>query len=260
MLEDDELIEVLEKMRFDAKVAGNALTVSYLPYRNDIMHANDVVEDIAIGYDYNTMEPVVPQLFTTGRTLPLTTTINTARELMIGLGFQEITSFTLSSNETLFDRMRLERPGDVVEIENPVSLSWAVLRNWITPSLISFLSKNTHRDYPQNIFEISEVVSIDETKETMVDSRYKLACALCHSSTNFTKVKEALDAFMRNIGITYDVVAREHPSFLDGRSGAVLVDGAPVGIIGEMHPEVITAWGIEMPISTFELELERLLE
>jgi phenylalanyl-tRNA synthetase beta chain len=224
------------------------------------MHANDVVEDIAIGYDYNAMAPAVPQLFTTGHTLPLTSAINTARELMIGLGLQEITSFTLSSNEALFGRMRLDRPDHVVEIENPVSQSLAVLRNWITPSLLSFLSKNTHRDYPQSIFEISEVVSIDETKETMVDSRYKMACALCHSATNFTKAKEALDAFLRNIGVTYSVVEKEHPSFLAGRSGEIVVDGVSVGIIGEIHPEVIVAWGIEMPISTFELELERLLE
>ncbi len=259
-LDNSDIIRLLGNMRYDATIKDETISVTYLPYRKDIMHASDVIEDICIAYGYNNILPETPTLYTIGRQLPISRKLLIARELMIGLGFQEIVSFTLSNNEALFGKMRLSRPDDIVEIENPVAVSWSVLRNWLTPSLMAFLSKNTHHDYPQNLFEVSEVVSTDENKETMVDSRYKLAFSICHSQANYTKAREVLDSFMLNTGISYCVETDTHPSFLDGRIGKIMVNGKERGIIGEIHPEVIENWGIESPIAIVEFELEKILE
>ena len=245
-------------MRYDAAIEGDEVRVSYLPYRKDIIHPYDVLEDIAISYGFNDMMPEIPEIYTIGRLEPITKALKTIRELVIGMGFQEVLSFTLSSNEALYDKMHVERPENVVEIENPVSMSWSVLRDWLTPSLLSFLSKNTHRDYPQNIFELSEAVSEDPGMETRVESRYKLAFALCNSSANFTKAMECLDNLMRNMGKAYSVRQTEHTSFLDGRVGKIIVEGVEYGLIGEIHPLVLEEWGIENPIAIVELEIERL--
>ncbi|MDD4281718.1 MAG: phenylalanine--tRNA ligase subunit beta [Candidatus Methanofastidiosa archaeon] len=259
-LDDRDLVALLAKMRYDAFVDGDDIVVSYAPYRDDIMHENDVLEDLAIAYGYNSMVPDVPDLSTTGRLLPLTSRLLIARELMVGLGYQEIVTFTLSSSEMLFERMGVARPDDVVEIENPVSASWSVLRPALLPSLMAFLSKNTHNDYPQTVFEVSEAARIDESQETGVESAYRLAFAACSATATFTEARQALDAFMANCGIAFEVRGIEHPSFLEGRVGAIVVDGIERGIIGEIHPRVLEAWGLEHPVAAVELALERLLE
>jgi phenylalanyl-tRNA synthetase beta chain len=51
----------------------------------------------------------------------------------------------------------------------------------------------------------------------------------------------------------------QHPSFLEGRAGRILVSGKPVGVIGEVHPEVLERWQISMPVVAFDLNLSQLL-
>jgi len=259
-IKDEELLDHLGRMRYDASIDGDKVKINYLPYRKDIMHPFDVLEDIAISYGYNDIEPEIPKLYTIGRLEPVSVRLRQVRELVIGMGFQEVLTFTLSNEENLFTKMNITRQADVVEIENPVSQSWSVLRDWLTPSLMAFLSRNTHHDYPQNIFEVSEVVSEDADMETRVDNRYRLAMAICNSDANYTVIRERLDNFIANIGKAANISPTEHGSFIDGRVGKVMVNGDDVGLIGEIHPQVIENWGIENPVAVVELEIERLLE
>jgi phenylalanyl-tRNA synthetase beta chain len=259
-IDDDLLLDHLSRMRYGATVKGDEVTVHYLPYRKDIMHPYDVLEDIAISFGYNDIEPEIPKLYTIGRLEPVSVKLRGVRELVVGMGFQEVLTFTLSNEENLYKRMNIPRPDKVVEIENPVSQSWSVLRDWITPSLVYFLSRNTHHDYPQNIFEVSEVVTEDNTKETRVDNRYRLALAMCNSNANYTAIRECLDSFLCNIGKSATIVPHDHGSFIDGRAGRIVIDGLECGLIGELHPQVLENWGIENPIAVAELEIERLLQ
>ncbi len=259
-LSDDEIVSHLRRMRYDAIIDDDTVLVSYAPYRIDIMHENDVLEDLAIAYGYNDFEPDVPSLSTTGRLLPITSKLLVSRELLVGLGFQEIVSFTLSSSEALFGKMCVERPDNVVELENPVSATWSVLRNSLVPSLMGFLAKNTHHDYPQNIFEVSEVARIDDAAETSVDSSYNMAFVVCSSRATYTAAREALGSVMANIGVSFSVRGISHPSYLEGRVGAVVVDGKECGVIGEIHPAVLERWGLDNPVAVAEVSLERLLE
>jgi len=259
-MNDENLIEHLESMRYGVSVDGDEVTVSYLPYRKDIMHPFDVLEDIAIAHGYNDIEPEVPKLYTIGRLQQMSLKLRQVRELVVGMGFQEILTFTLSNDDNLYRKMNISRPGNVVEIENPVSQSWSVLRDWLTPSLLSFLSKNTHNDYPQNIFEVSEVVTEDKGNETRVDNRYRLAMAICNSNANYTGIREGLDSFLANIGKRATIEPIQHDSFISGRAGRIIIDSMEVGIVGELHPQVLENWGMENPIALAELEIERLLE
>jgi len=50
----------------------------------------------------------------------------------------------------------------------------------------------------------------------------------------------------------------QHSSFLEGRAGRVLVSGKPIGVIGEVHPEVLERWQITMPVVAFDVNLSQL--
>jgi phenylalanyl-tRNA synthetase beta chain len=57
------------------------------------------------------------------------------------------------------------------------------------------------------------------------------------------------------LGTTYELRAIEHPSFIDGRAAEFLVKNKRIGIIGELHPEVVLGFELEHPVAAFELDL-----
>jgi phenylalanyl-tRNA synthetase beta chain len=177
---------------------------------------------------------------------------------MVGLGFQEILSYTLTSKENLFEKMNLA-PSEVVEIENPISSRWSVFRNWLLPSLLEFLSHNKHVEYPQKIFEIGKVVLIDEEAETRTRDVLKLACCMSDAKVSYEEISSVLDAFLSSVEVEYRLRATKHPSFIEGRVAEILINGKSVGIIGEVSPKVLENWNLDMPVVGFEIEVDLIL-
>jgi phenylalanyl-tRNA synthetase beta chain len=254
-----EICELLRKARYDVvKLKGDKIEVLYPAYRQDIMHPRDIVEDVIISYGYSEIEPIVPKLPTIGKIDGKEIISNKVAEIMVGLGFQEILSYTLTSKENLFEKMNLA-PSEVVEIENPVSSRWSVFRNWLLPSLLEFLSHNKHVEYPQKIFEIGKVVLIDEKAETRTRDVLKLACCISDAKVSYEEISSVLDAFLSSVGVEYRLRATKHPSFIEGRVAEILINGKSVGIIGEVSPKVLENWNLDMPVVGFEIEVDLIL-
>jgi len=257
-LSSKEIVKLLEQARYDVvKVKGKKIELLYSAYRQDIMHPTDVAEDVIISFGYNKIEPEPIKFKTKGEINKSEVLSETAIEKMVKLGFQEILSYTLTSKENLFKRMNLKEE-QVVEIENPVSLNWNVFRNWLLPNLMEFLSNNLHIEYPQRIFERGDVVLVDESKETKTNDARKLSAAIADSTVGFSDISPILDAFLTCFGIKYKLVAKNHPSFIPGRSAEIVVNKKSIGFIGELHPAVLANWKIEMPVAAFEINIEKL--
>jgi len=254
-----EAVELLEKARYGIVKSGkNSLTVKIPCYRVDIMHPIDVVEDVAIAYGYNVIKPNWRQLPTVGGITPEQEFCNVVREIMVGLGFQEVLTYTLTNPENLFTKMNMKRQKRV-ELVNPQILSMTCLRSWLLPSLLEFISHNVHVECPQKIFEVGYAIVPDEDKENRTRDIVKLACVTAHPNASFTEAKAVLDALFLNLGKKIKLEEGTHPSFIDGRGGNILVEGKPVGFIGEIHPQVLEAWKIENPTSAFEIDLEKIM-
>jgi phenylalanyl-tRNA synthetase beta chain len=227
-------------------------------YRVDVMHQVDLIEDVAIAYGYNNIEPLWRDLPTTGSMRPEQSLIDITRELMVGLGYQETLNYTLTSLETLFEKMNLEKQ-TVVELVNPKVVTMTCLRNWLLPSLMEFLSNNQSVEFPQKIFELGTVTLLDETKETLSRDEFWLAGVTTHPSAGFTEVKSVLDSVFMNLGIDWSIKKGSHLSFIDGRTGKIIVDKSVVGFLGEINPEVLEAWKLENPAAAFEVNLHKIL-
>ncbi|AEH24710.1 phenylalanine--tRNA ligase subunit beta [Pyrococcus yayanosii] len=256
-LSDEQIKELLERMFYEVKLEGGKAKLKYPAFRDDIMHPRDVLEDVLIAYGYNNIEPEEPKLAVQGKGDPFKDFEDAIRELMIGFGLQEVMTFNLTNKEAQFKKMNIPEE-EIVEIANPVSQRWSALRKWLLPSLMEFLSMNTHEEYPQRIFEVGLATLIDETRETKTVSEPKLAVAIAHPRANFTEAKEILDSFLRHLGVKYELEETEHGSFIPGRVGRIIVDGREIGIIGEVHPQVLENWGLEVPVVAFELFLRPL--
>ena len=160
--------------------------------------------------------------------------------------------------EQLFENMNLKE-GRVVEIENIVSANWSIFRSWLLPSLLEFLSRNKHVEYPQKVFEIGDVVNLDSRGETGTKDTRKLAVALTDNEIGYEEISSILDSLLRGIGINYKLRKIIHPSFIKGRAAGILVNGREIGVIGEINPFVLEKWELDKPAVAFEIELEKLM-
>ena len=246
-LSSAEIKKTLEKMGYEYK--NSVVTIP--SYRNDIMHPVDIIEDVAIGYGYDNLTPQPITSYTVGSTFKLQQKINTQRELWTGLGYQETMGAVLSNKETLYTKTNTLDPG-TIEIENFTSQTYSCVRTWILPQLLEFLSKNTHVDYPQKIFE-QGLVTIREAQDEQ-----HIAAASAHSTATFTEIRQAVETTLRNAGITYTIDEYDHPTFIPGRAAKIIVNKKQIGIFGEIHPAVLEKHGLTVPIAACEINLSAL--
>jgi phenylalanyl-tRNA synthetase beta chain len=258
-LSAQKIIELLQVAGLAVEKA-DAESVSVLVpcYRVDVMHQVDLIEDVAIAYGYNNIEPLWRELATTGAANPQQHYVDNARELMIGLGFQEVLNTTLSNQETLFSKMNMP-PSNIVEVSDPKVVTMTCIRNWLLPCLLEFLSVNVSVEFPQKIFELGKVTLLDETKETKTRDEDYLAAAVSHPNANFTEIKSIMDSFMTNFGLKWQIKETANPSFIEGRVGKLFVSGVDVGVLGEIHPAVLGKWKLENPVAAFEVNFQSVL-
>jgi len=243
--------DALEKMGLDARVKGKVIEVDIPAWRVDILHPIDIVEDMAIGYGYDKISPELPKSMTFGSSL----SSDKIHETMIGLGFNEVLTISLSSEEEQFEKMNL-KPREVVSIENPISSKHSCIRVSLLPSLMEILSKNRHNELPQMIYEVGEIVEIIDgvpLNKTMV-SGVKI-----DAKTGFTECKSIVEALLRNMGIKADIEEKKSGAFIDGRCASLLKDEKPIGYFGEVHPSVISNFELEYPAIAFEIYADELL-
>jgi len=253
-LKPSEMAKIARRMRYDvASAKGGVLTLLAPPYRSDLIHEVDLIEDIAIGYGYDKLEPTLPKVVTVGERASIERVSERARRVLTGLGFMEVMTYTLTNPRENFELMRVS--GEAAEISNPVSEEYTILRTWLLPGLLGVLRANRRHELPQRVFEVGDVVVLDEKAETGARNVRHVAGAIIGEEANFTYIKAVTEAVLRELGAKWEVVAMEHPSFIPGRVAGFICDGERVGFTGEIHPEVIAGFGLEHPVAAFELIL-----
>lgn len=238
---DVDAKKCLEKMGHSVKIDGSIAKVISPAWRMDILHPIDIVEDIAIGYGYNLIPDSLPKEITFGESFDYGKIHGT----MIGLGFNEVLTLTLSSKKKEFEDMNIK--GKTVEVENPISMHHSIIRYSLIPSLLEILSRNKHNDLPQRIYEFGDVIQEMQQKKI-------LAGVKIDAKTNFTECKSIVEAILRNFGLKMDVEEIKHHSFIDGRCASIIVNGKHIGYFGEINPDVITKFSLEYPVIAFEMD------
>ncbi|KZX16533.1 phenylalanine--tRNA ligase beta subunit [Methanobrevibacter cuticularis] len=248
---------LLSKARMDSKIINdNELQVKIPSYRIDILHEVDLVENIAIQYCINKIKGEVPDIATVANENSWFKSDKIIREVMIGLGFQEVMSLMLTSEKSHYTKMK-QTEDEHVEVSKPITIDRTMIRKTLLNSLLEFLEDNKHEDLPQKIFEIGDVLYIDNKKETNVKTVKKLAGAICHSTANFTEIKSTIASILENLGYEMTIDSSENPTFISGRVANVKgtsPNGDIKGFFGEVSPEVITNFELEYPVIAFEIE------
>ncbi|MGD9381614.1 MAG: phenylalanine--tRNA ligase subunit beta [Candidatus Thorarchaeota archaeon] len=257
-LDKTGIIDALGRTGYGAKQRKAGQIEVLIPsYRVDVLHPVDVIEDIAIGYGFDRIEPGMPQTMTTGKAKPVTGLKNKVRDLMVGAGYQEIMSYVMSSPELLNDKVLRDRP--LVVTANPKSREYSVLRNSLLPILLAFASQNQHAEYPQKIFEVGDVAVPDEMMETRIQQIPSVCGLVTDTTVNITDLANEIGFLLRNMGFDsrFAYKKREDSTFIKGRSADILLDDEPVGLFGEVNPKVLSNLELGTPVVAFEIYLPR---
>ncbi|WP_226022285.1 phenylalanine--tRNA ligase subunit beta [Halomicrobium salinisoli] len=269
-LDPEAVVDYAERAGLDAEAdgTGSLYEVEIPPYRVDVLHPLDVVDDIGRALGFNDLEPRYPDVSTVGGRHEDSRLEDAARDALVGLGFEDLLNFHMISEEENFERMDLPMPdegesdvlgaADPVTIREPYSEDYTMLRTWALPSVMMVLENNTHRAYPQDLAEIGLAAHVDDSENTGVAERQTVAGALARTDASYEDAKARLQAVAEAFGKDLETPPTEHPTFIDGRAAEVVLDGESVGIVGEIHPRVLVEHDLELPVAAFEFRLDGL--
>ena len=253
----EDIKQLLYKARFDAEIINDNEVKAIIPaYRVDILHEVDIVENIAVQYHINSVDAKLPEINTVAYENDWFKAESKIREVMVGLGFQEVMSLMLTSEDAHYTKMNQEEKPHV-QVARPITIDRTMIRTSLINSLMEFLEDNKHEDLPQKIFEIGDVLYLDDTKENKTVSSKKLAGVICHSTANFTEIKSVVTSVLSNLGYTMEISDSENKTFIEGRVADVKGEaqkGVIEGFFGEVSPQVITNFTLDYPVIAFEIE------
>ncbi|UCF49426.1 MAG: phenylalanine--tRNA ligase subunit beta [Thermoplasmatales archaeon] len=243
----------LKKMGYNAQTKNSEIDVEIPAWRADILHDVDLAEDVAVGFGFDKFEVEFPKALTFGKTLPSHNLYRGLKNILIGLGFNEVTTFTISNEQDEFTKMGL-KISDRVQIENPIGEEYSCLRVSLIPSLLKILNENRHHPLPQQIFELGIIVN------KIFKNQYNLAFIKIDAKANFTECKSLVDAIMRDSGNKINIKSNDHPAFVKGRCASIVFKNKEIGIFGEIHPKTISNFQLEYPIIAFEAVADMLYQ
>lgn len=258
----EQVVKALEVMgnKVEAKDADGDVefTVYPAPYRNDFLHEVDIIEDVMIGIGLDNFKPAKPNDFTIGRLMPLTLFSRQAKNIMVGLGYQEMIFNYLGSKKDYIERMEID-DSKIIEVSNPMSENYQFVRPSIIPSLLRAESGSANAIFPHKIFEIGKVAYLCDEENTGTRTRQSLGFMTASSNANFNSAASEVSSLLYFLDHEYKVAESDDPRFIPGRQAAIIINGKQAGIFGEIHPQVLENWSITVPCVAGEIDVEELM-
>ena len=221
------IVKSLKKSRLDAKMRGKKIVCSIPRYRTDIFGVMDLVEEVALGYGIQNLAPTMPESVSAGERNRTTKTLETVRQIMVGLGYLEVMNFELTSKEILYEKTNKDS-SKIISVADSKSQEHIILRDALLPGMMEVLSRNIHESYPQKIFEIGTIFE----KGSSINEVVHLACLSSHKDVNFTEVKSVLQSLLKTgFNLTCDTIPQKEPMFVDGRTGSIVISGKKLGAL-----------------------------
>ena len=266
----DDIAGILTRLNF-AVTGSDPLHVSVPTHRHyDVTRPADLIEEIARLYGYDN----IPETMPTGAAGKLPIDVvrrRRIREALTGAGYSEIFTMAFSSPDEV-DALALpveDVRRSMLAVLNPLSEEQGYLRTSLLPGLLRGLEVNVARKGEgAALFEIGRVFF--QSDDVLPDQPERLAFAASgrrpgrawSADDPLRDVSDATglwQALAGALGLEVTIEQAEAPAFHPGRCGRVLVAGHPIGHVGEIHPSVAEAFGLDERVAAGDLELAALL-
>ncbi|KAI3997769.1 hypothetical protein MKX01_007656 [Papaver californicum] len=274
-LDARQVTSLLTKMQLRAEEISSdkksIIRVSVPPTRSDVLEACDVAEDVAVAYGFNNIPRTQPVLSTQGRQQPLSQLSYLLRLEIVAAGFTEVLTWILCSNEENFSMLNRKDDKTSATVANPRSSDFEATRTSLMSGLLKTVRENNHHPKPIKIFEMGDVVLLDDTKDVGAKNSRKVAALYCNESSGYEEISGLVQRIMQIVDVPwiedpqagdntgYFIVASketEGTAFLPGREASIILNGKQVGTLGIVHPKVLSNFNINFPCSYMEMDVE----
>lgn len=280
-LDIEEITDLLVKLDFGVEVKKDRLVVRTPPHRLDIgeemVGKADLMEEIARIYGYDK----IPESYLVeglpeqvgNRELELEEKL---RDILAGLGLQEIVTYRMTSPE---QERRIRPPEDqstdpsYLELTNPISADKTVMRRDLLASMLEVVEKNVRHSERIALFEIGPVFLPPENGQNILETTTLGICLsgirdLPSWQTNerermdFYDLKGLLEELLADLHISpVKYIPGSAPSFHPGKSARIELEGRTLGLLGEVHPQVLGNYGLpDRPLPAAILDVASLLD
>lgn len=244
----------LARVRLGPRPHPGGWRVEVPPWRPDLQTEVDLCEDVILAEAIVPADGVVPPSTTRGRRRPETVFRRGVAVDLLGLGFAAPYTSVLVS-ESAVRRVAGATP---IRLANPPSAEFAFVRDRLLLSHLEVLARNTRHGYPQQFGEVGPVVVPEPGTESGATTRYHAGTMIARDVAGFADAAAVLDYLFRAVDVVTVREPCEIPGTIPGRAARVRVAGEAVAELGEIHPAILTAIGVPVPVAWAELDLSRL--
>ena len=251
------MVTCLKKCRLDAIIKGKKITCVIPRYRFDIFGPMDLVEEIALGYGIENLEPKLSPSTTIGQKDNVTIKTSVITKTAVGLGLLEVVNSSLTSKKNLYELTKRDS-SQMISVLDSKSQEHTILRDSLLSGLLENLSKNIHETYPQKLFETGVIF----TKGKPIGESINLAVVMAHKDTNFSEIKAILQSILRTqfkIECKTKSSSESQELFVKGKYADVYVNEKKIGKIGEISNEILDNFRIRTSVVGFEINLSGLI-
>ncbi|KAI9317202.1 beta subunit of phenylalanyl-tRNA synthetase [Dichotomocladium elegans] len=280
-LEGDEICKLLKKMTLNASVNPsdkNEILVDVPPTRWDIMHACDIMEDVAISYGYDNLPRKMPGVNTVGTAFAINKMADHARRELAMAGFTEVAPLILCSHDENFKFLnRKDDNTTAIKLANPKTAEYQVVRTSLLPGVLKTLNSNKKLPLPLKVFEVSDVGLKDESRERRARNERHVCAAYMSKTSGFEVIHGLLNRLMEIFSTSmitkndknalgYWIQESENPTYFPGRSADIHLRWLDeksgerryevIGSFGVLHPTVLGNFELTHPTTALEFNLE----
>lgn len=269
------LLESIGLLVEDGSVRSQ-LQVTVPSFRPDLEREVDLIEEIARLYGYERIPVTMPVGTVDAQLPPLRQQVQRKiRNTIVENGFSEALNYSFYATE-MINKLGIDSNdprAEQVKILNPLSEDQSVMRTSLVPSLLETVARNlAYRSNDLRLFELRPVF-LPQPNESVCQERLTLTAVLCGrrqpegwaqvaDNVDFYDLKGVVEALLDALNVAQIEYSVEQPeSYLHpGKSSRLIHDGQYLGSLGEVHPQVLSAFDIDQPVYLLEMDIERLID
>ena len=261
----EEMKEALDSLDLKTELNGDDLVITIPTFRIDIAIKEDIAEEVARIYGYDKIPTTIFKVSTEREPKHKNELLNDkVIEIMVGSGINQSISYSFVSPK-VFDKVNIPADSElrnVVKIKNPLGEDYSVMRTTTLPSIMESLGRNYSRnnDYVR-LFEIGRTY-IPNEDETKLPTEKNILTIGIYGNCDYLDLKGIVENVVDGLGIAKAKYVREseNPSYHPGKTAALMARNKKAGVFGEVHPDVIENYGIDVDCYVAELDLDALFE
>ena len=250
--------ELFRRLEMKAEVNGDVIAVIAPTVRQDLVKEIDLIEEAARIYGYDQLPVTLPKGSSRAAKTEAQILRDMTKEALTGMGFSEIQTYSFVSPKGL-DKI-LAGPDSslrkIVRLINPLGEENSIMRTTLMPNMLEVLERNYSRSISAvKAFELGNTF-LNESDEEGLPKENESLCIACYGAAEtFYTLKGTVEELLTKLGIedrSY-ISETKAPTFHPGRTARLLSQNQEIGMIGEIHPDVMDGYHIETKVYCCEI-------